>query len=148
MSSEATEEDRIWFPEIAGKGDWRDVLKDAWANYRDESFIMQFLSPKVMRDMRLFALKDEEGADAYTVAGIHDESGYRKVRSALASLYDLGSREPDLQVTGAALQGDRKLTLTHTVRNGVKLSHEAQEDVLRHVRFLWGHDVELKDASG
>lgn len=143
MSVTPTDEDRAWFPHIAGKGDWRDVLKDAWANYRDESFIMQYLSPKVMRDMRLFALKDTEGAEAYTVAGIHDESGYRKVRAALASLYDLGAREPDLQVTAAALQGDRRLTLTHTIRGGVKLSKAAQDDMLRHLRHLWGYDVEL-----
>ena len=32
-----------------GSSDWRGVLKDAWANYRDESFIQQFLSPQVMR---------------------------------------------------------------------------------------------------
>lgn len=147
MSMGPTEEDRAWFPEIAGKGDWRDVLKEAWANYRDESFIMQYLSPKVIRDLRLFALKDHEGAEAYTVAGIHDETGYRKVRSAMASLYDLGAREPDLQVTGAALQGDRKLTLTHTVRGGVKLAQEAQDDMKRHIRFLWGHEVELNEVA-
>ena len=38
-----TDEDRDWFPDIAGSGDWRAVLRDAWANYRDESFVRQFL---------------------------------------------------------------------------------------------------------
>lgn len=148
ISSDPGDEDREWFPDIAGKGDWRDVLKDAWANYRDESFIMQYLSPKVIRDFRLFALQDKEGAEAYTVAGIHDEGGYRKVRAALASLYDLGMREPDLQVTQANLQGDRTLTLTHTIRGGVKLSGSGREDVIRHVRYLWGYPVELKEVEG
>ena len=32
-------EDRDWFPNFAGSGDWIGALKDAWANYRDESFI-------------------------------------------------------------------------------------------------------------
>jgi spore cortex formation protein SpoVR/YcgB (stage V sporulation) len=147
ISMEPTDEDRAWFPEIAGKGNWREVLKDAWANYRDESFIMQFLSPKVIRDFRLFALKDREGAESYTVAGIHDETGYRKVRAALASLYDLGAREPDLQVTGANLGGDRKLTLTHLVRSGVKLAADHREDMLMHIRHLWGYAVELKEEA-
>ena len=40
-----TDEDREWFPEIAGREDWRAVLRDVWANYRDESFVRQFLSP-------------------------------------------------------------------------------------------------------
>ena len=35
-------EDQEWFPGIAGCGDWRATLKDAWANFRDESFIQQF----------------------------------------------------------------------------------------------------------
>lgn len=40
-----TVEDREWFPEIAGREDWRAVLRDVWANYRDKSFVRQFLSP-------------------------------------------------------------------------------------------------------
>ena len=44
-----TEEDRAWFPDIAGRGDAMGVLRDIWANYRDESFISQFLSPRLMR---------------------------------------------------------------------------------------------------
>ena len=46
------------------------TLKDAWANYRDESFIEQFLSPKLMRDFRLFALYDK--ADAGRLQGLSD----------------------------------------------------------------------------
>ncbi len=41
----ADAEDREWFPDIAGTGDAMAVLRDCWANYRDESFIQQFLSP-------------------------------------------------------------------------------------------------------
>src|SRR5215470_1563403 len=68
IAERPTEEDRMWFPQFAGSGDWMGVLKDAWANYRDESFIQQFLSPKVMRDLRLFALSDEAQAPAYSVS--------------------------------------------------------------------------------
>ena len=35
------------------------VLRDVWANYRDESFISQFLSPRLMRRMRMFHLHDD-----------------------------------------------------------------------------------------
>ena len=75
-----TAEDRDWFPAFAGKGDWMGTLKDAWANYRDESFIEQFLSPKLMRDFRLFALYDKAADPALTVSAIHDERGYKRVR--------------------------------------------------------------------
>ena len=75
------EEDREWFPDIAGCGDWRGVLKDAWANYRDESFIQQFLSPKLMRDFRFFSLLDKSSDANYVVSAIHNEQGYRDVRT-------------------------------------------------------------------
>jgi spore cortex formation protein SpoVR/YcgB (stage V sporulation) len=44
ICDEPTEEDREWFPAIAGCRDHMNVLKDVWANYRDESFILQFLA--------------------------------------------------------------------------------------------------------
>ena len=39
------DEDYEWFPDIAGTGDAMEVLRDIWANYRDESFLSQFLAP-------------------------------------------------------------------------------------------------------
>ena len=54
-----TDEDREWFPDIAGNGDTMGVLRDIWANYRDESFISQFLSPRLIRQFGLFHLHDD-----------------------------------------------------------------------------------------
>jgi stage V sporulation protein R len=34
------------------------VLRHVWADYRDESFIGQFLSPRLMRRFRMFHLHD------------------------------------------------------------------------------------------
>ena len=86
ICSEPTKEDENWFPEIAGSDNWREVLKDAWANYRDESFIKQYLSPRLMRQFKMFALTDEAEESHYVVAGIHDERGYlpRPVLEALS----------------------------------------------------------------
>jgi hypothetical protein len=50
-----TEEDRRWFPDIAG-AEWLKTLDFAMRNFKDESFIQQFLSPQVIRDFRLFSL--------------------------------------------------------------------------------------------
>src|SRR3546814_5495237 len=46
-----TEEDKHWFPDIAGS-DWLTTVKFAMNNFKDESFILQFLSPKVIRDLK------------------------------------------------------------------------------------------------
>jgi spore cortex formation protein SpoVR/YcgB (stage V sporulation) len=142
-----TDEDREWFPEIAGSPDWRGVLKDAWANYRDESFIQQFLSPTVMRQFRMFALEDDAADPAYTVSGIHDEQGYRGVRDALARSRDISISEPDIQIVDVDLLGDRVLRLQHTRRNEVPLEASTREATLVHLRHLWGYEVTLEEAS-
>ncbi|MEL6214006.1 MAG: SpoVR family protein, partial [Pseudomonadota bacterium] len=147
MSETPTDEDREWFPDIAGAGDWRDVLKQAWADYRDESFILQYLSPKVMRDMRFFALGDDAKANYIDVNAIHDERGFKRVRETLARMYDLGMHEANIQVVGADLDGDRTLQLRHTVHSGRTLDAKTKKDVLFHVETLWGHKVKLDEED-
>src|SRR5689334_23305821 len=80
---EPSDEDREWFPDIAGNGDPYGTLRHAWANYRDESFVLQYLSPRLIRDFRLFRVLDEAGNDALIVRAIHDERGYRDIRRSL-----------------------------------------------------------------
>src|SRR5690606_33937325 len=84
-----TEEDRRWFPEQAGS-DWRESLDFAMRNFKDESFIAQYLSPKLMRDFRLFAVLDDDRKDKLEVSAIHDDEGYARLRTILSSQYDLG----------------------------------------------------------
>lgn len=54
-----TEEDKYWFPDIAGS-DWLETLHFAMRDFKDESFISQFLSPKIMRDFRFFTVLDDD----------------------------------------------------------------------------------------
>jgi len=123
------------------------VLRDAWANYRDESFIEQFLSPKLMRDFRLFTLYDNAEDAVYKVSDIHNETGYRGVRTRLARQYDIGMAEANLQVTAADLRGDRTLYLQHRMHRGVPLHEATKKLVLAHVEHLWGHDVDLEEIE-
>jgi stage V sporulation protein R len=148
ICTEPTQEDRDWFPEIAGKGAWLDVLLDAWASHRDESFIRQFLSPQLIRKMRLFALVDDASDSYVEVTAIHDDRGYEAVRSALAASYDITSHQPDIQVIGADLAGDRCLRLRHKIRNGVMLQEESRDATLRHLATLWGYEVRLIGVDG
>ena len=147
IAENPTSEDRDWFPQFAGSGDWMGALKDAWANYRDESFIEQFLSPKLMRDFRLFALFDKASDAAYEVSAIHNEQGYRRVRGILARQYDTSIADPNIQVVDADLKGDRTLFLEHRMHRGVPLHHATKELVVGHIKHLWGHDVVLEEVS-
>jgi stage V sporulation protein R len=146
--SDPTDEDRACMPLIAGCGDVMGVLRHAWANFRDDSFIAQYLSPHLMRKMRLFKLVDIAAEPHYRVADIHDEHGYKEVRRTLASQYDPGLHDPNIQVTGANLAGDRRLILTHRLHNGVPLVEQEANEVLAYIADLWGFDVELRGVNG
>ena len=63
--------------------------KDAWANYRDESFIRQFLSPRLIRQFRLFHVTDDTDELILRVDAIHNEQGYRRIRQRLSRQYDV-----------------------------------------------------------
>jgi stage V sporulation protein R len=140
-----TEEDRAWFPDIAG-APWLPTLDHAMRNFKDESFIGQFLSPKLMRDMRLFAIHDDQYASELEVADIHDETGYRRLRQSLSQQYDLGTREPNIQVWNVHRRGDRSLTLRHSQHQDRPLGDDTLE-VLRHVARLWGFGVDLESVN-
>jgi spore cortex formation protein SpoVR/YcgB (stage V sporulation) len=147
VATEPTAEDREYLPEIAGCGDALGALKNAWANYRDDSFIAQYLSPHLMRKMKLFKLENLAAEPHYKVAAIHDERGYKSVRRALASQYDPSLRDPNIQVTSADLAGDRKLVLTHQMHNDVPLAERDAKAVLGHIADLWGFDVQLRGVG-
>ena len=145
MCEKPTDEDRAWFPDVAGR-DWLEVINHAMRNFKDESFIGQYLSPKLMRDFRFFSIQDDEAEAELEVSAIHDDAGYRKVREALSRQYDLGHREPNIQVWSVNLRGDRALTLRHVQHNNRPLDDGAQE-VLKHVARLWGFGVHLDSVN-
>ena len=140
-----TEEDRHWFPDLAGSP-WLDTLDYAMRNFKDESFVSQFLSPKLMRDLRLFAVLDEAEKPELMISSIHDESGYRHLRESLSKQYDINTREPNIQIWSVDTRGDRSLTLRHTQYQNRPLADDTME-VLKHVARLWGFRTRLESVN-
>lgn len=140
-----TDEDRHWFPDIADS-DWLETVHFAMKNFKDESFILQFLSPKVMRELRLFSVLDDESKSYLEVDAIHNSTGYKEVRESLAAQYNLGNREPNIQVFDVDVRGDRTLTLRHYQHQGRPLD-KSTEELLRHVHRLWQFDVKLESVT-
>ena len=146
ICEDPTEEDKEWFPDIAGS-DWLETLHFAMQNFKDESFILQFLSPKVMRDLRLFSIFDDESKSYLEINAIHDGSGYKEVRESLAAQYNLGNREPNIQVYDVDVRGDRTLTLRHYQHEGRPLEVGSADELLKHIHRLWQFDVKLESVT-
>ena len=141
-----TEEDKRWFPDIAGSN-WMETLDYAMRNFKDESFILQFLSPAVMRDMHLFALEDDHGKPHLNITAIHDESGYRYIREVLSNQYNLGNLEPNIQVYSVNTAGDRSMRLRHYMHSGRNLEKNSAQAVLGQVQKLWGFNIKLESVD-
>ncbi|SDJ75962.1 Stage V sporulation protein SpoVR/YcgB, involved in spore cortex formation [Ferrimonas sediminum] len=137
------EEDKRWFPEIAGS-DWLDTLHFAMNNFKDESFISQYLSPKVMRQFKLFTVQDDDRKSYLEVGAIHNDEGYRELRQNLSAQYNLSNLEPNIQVWDVKIRGDRSLTLRYLPQSRAPLA-DSKDEVMKHLHRLWGFDVYLEE---
>ena len=118
------------------------------ANFKDESLIEQYLSPKVIRNLRLFMLHDDDDdRSKYDVTAIHNEQGYSRLRQALAAQYRPEAHTPQIVVARSGDDSDRALLLHHRVLNGRLLAGDSVNAVLAHVKELWGFDVVLEEID-
>ncbi len=141
-----TAEDSRWFPDIAG-ADWQKVLDFAMRNFKDESFIAQYLSPKLIREFHLFAVADHRAQAALEIDSIHDDAGYQRVRQLLSQQYRRDQQLPDIQVARYEREADRSLVLTHQMQRGRPLAQGETGEVLKHLERLWGFRVHLETVG-
>ena len=73
-------------------------------------------------------------------------AGYRAGRQLLAEQYNLGNREPNIQVYEVDVYGDRSLTLRHYMHDRRPLG-ESTPEMLRHVARLWGYTVRIESVD-
>jgi stage V sporulation protein R len=139
------EEDKIWFPEIANSS-WLSTLDHAMRFFKDESFISQYLSPNMIRQLKLFLIRDQEASPELLVKAIHNEDGYRLIRETLSKQYNLSYREPDIQIYDVNVEGDRTLTLHYYQHDQIPLDKQAHE-VLKHLYTLWKFPVKLQTIN-
>lgn len=146
ICEDPTEEDKKWFPHWAG-GDWREEIDFAMRNFKDESFVAQYLSPKIIRDFKLFGVKDDDQEKFILINEIHNDEGYTEVRKMLSNHYNLGITVPQIVVDAVDIRGDRSLRLVHSLRNRRQLHEKMAINTLTHVHRLWGFEVELNSID-
>lgn len=140
-----TDEDKHWFKDIAGS-DWLETLHFAAKNFKDESFISQYLSPHLIRELKLFSILDDDTKNYIEIDSIHNEQGYQQIREALSAQYNLSNLEPNLQVYRVDVTGDRSMTLRYYPHANIDLGANTDE-MARHVHRLWGFDVIIEQEN-
>lgn len=134
-----TDEDKEWFPTIAGTKDWLTLWKDCVANYRDESFVLQFLSPKVIRDLKLFTLSNDKDSkhskDFWNVQTTHRTEDIYRIREELAKQYSLEVYRPNLQIF--KVDWNAQDLWLENYGEGKKLDLDLGQDVIDLMRILW-----------
>jgi spore cortex formation protein SpoVR/YcgB (stage V sporulation) len=141
-----TKEDELYFPDMVGT-DWLKQHHFAIKNFRDESFITQYLSPAMVKKERMFDFTDDEYNANYVISDIQNERGFPGIRSALSDRYKLSKFFPDIQITGANMAGDRTLTLQHNVKDGIELDRKSAQETVNHIEALWGYPVVLHSVE-
>jgi len=141
-----TPEDKRWFPDYAGQP-WLPVIKHAICDYRDESFVGQFLSPKLMREWRLFDIKSDSRDPYVEIAAVSDDDGFHHIRKELANNYALSTRLPDIYVVKADIKRSRNLFLEHTSMDGRSLHKPMALMSLKAIKELWGFSVALTSVT-
>lgn len=142
VCKEPTEEDKRWFPHLIGEN-WIEQAKNAAFNFKDESFILQYLSPTLMRKMKMFSILDDSSKPYLEVTHISNEDGYKELRSNLSKMYDRARRIPDIQIIEARVKGDRQLTLKHTSIDDIPLNEKEKIQTLKYFKDLWGYEVKI-----
>lgn len=143
ISMEPTEEDLRWFPDWAGNSKWLENVKFAAFNFKDESFILQYLSPKVIRDFKLFYVLDDDEEEDMVVNSIHNDEGYKVIREKLSEQHNVNNRIPNIQVVRVDQWGDRSMHLVHYQTNRHCLDVKATQKTLEHLLTLWEYPISL-----
>lgn len=144
MCLKPTKEDKTWFPDIAGSQDYLKVIKFAVANFKDDSFIQQFLSPKVIRDLRLFHTTNDQSLSYIRVNAIHDDEGYRAIRANLADQMNVNNTLPYMQIANVDRWGDRSMTIHWHSTHGRALHENDAYKTMAYMQRLWGYDIQLE----
>lgn len=143
MCLNPTEEDRRFLPDIAGNPDWNSIVLDIIEDFKDEEFVLQYLSPKLIRDMRLFSMQDDRESAFVNITDIHDDEGYHNIRKRLSQSYSFTTIRPIIEIVDIDIQGSRTLYLEHRMVDHKELDLKNAAQVVEHISKLWGFGVVL-----
>lgn len=97
MCQDPNESDRKFYRDICGS-DWKKTLSDAISYYKDDSFIRQFLSPTLIKKLRL--MHSSYDSKAPNEIKIESHAQYvDDIREALANINTMENYIPNVKIT-------------------------------------------------
>lgn len=150
--------------------EWLAFITYIMENYKDDTFLINFLSPQVIRYFKLFEIEDSPvHPEYYLVTAVEQNCDGDHIREALCNMYDIANKTIPLTITNANLNSDRSLEVAHFVyptseemKAYNNMSYESPEDtnlfkklysketgkVVRQIHQLWAgigkHQMPLK----
>jgi len=136
-----TDEDKKLFPNLIGKN-WLDEVKYAMENFNDSGFILQYLSPKVVRDLQLMVTSAAVpqamyGSNVVEVTQVHDDNDFLMIRKQLSENYNLTNRLPQI-IIKESREPAHRVTLQHLKTYDQELDVKSAMDTIHKFKFLWG----------
>lgn len=138
-----TEDDYKTMPLIAGTH-WIETVNDVVRNYKDETFIRQFLTPSLMTRMKLMRIETDESKDSYVITGTHHKEDYEAVKNSLAESMTWHAHFPDIKISSKD-DGSKHgvLCITLIGHRGANIDIDQLEVCVSQMRLLWGGHVEV-----
>ncbi len=133
-----SDEERRDFGRPGGQG--REKIFQVREIDRDVSFIRQYLTEELIREMDLF--QHEKRGDERVVTQVADEDNWKKIKDTLLKNVGMAAL-PVIKVVDADFLGERTLYLQHEY-DGRELDLEYAEKTLKYTQQLWGFDVILE----
>lgn len=149
ISTNPTEEDRQWLPDLIGRP-WLENVKTAMANFRDESFISQYLSPTVARKMKLACFKPLDESDDhdahYIITGSTDkDEAFKTLRNSLSKSFNINKFFPLVKVR--RFKESNELEFTYESMDKRHLDTKSVEKVIQLISvWFWRNQLINYDA--
>lgn len=136
MAQNPTEEDIRFCPDVCGQP-WENVLSDVITNYRDDSFILQFLSPHLIRQIGLTHARYDNRLPGELHIMSHAEHP-KDIRKAVAESCQLVEYFPNIEIVLANSEG---ITLNYYPHKNRKLHDMYTDMVDLYLAELMGTEV-------
>jgi spore cortex formation protein SpoVR/YcgB (stage V sporulation) len=134
---EPDKEDELWFPDLCGT-DWITSLRDIMINYKDQSFVMQYLGPKVIRELQLMEITHADDK-YYNVNEVHDDEGVWGIRETLSNKYGLAAQRMPIAEVVDYIPKKHACHIRLLAHENMRFNGDQTVKTMRYIEQLWGN---------